>query len=179
MYILRKENQERSTWSGGTTTQLMIWPLDSAYKALNFDWRISTATVEVDHSTFTELPNINRVIMSLDGPLTLVHHENRVDLKPFESFTFDGGLSTESFNQVTDFNVMTSQQFKSSMTKIDGTSQEQYHLSKHQGLYVLSGSCVCEGESFHQHDFIFVWDEMKEVVVDKAFEGILIKIEEK
>ncbi|MBN2793814.1 MAG: HutD family protein [Clostridia bacterium] len=178
MYILKKENQTTSNWSGGTTTQLMIWPEHSEYKTLDFDWRISTATVEVKHSVFTELPNINRVIMSLNGPLTLLHKGEKIDLEPCESFSFDGGLRTESFNEVVDFNVMTSQQYKGNINIISGQVQDHISLKKHQGLYILKGSLKVDSRVFTEKDFIFEMDQLKELRISKNFVGVFISIEE-
>ena len=44
-----------SKWSGGSTTELFIWPKDASYAERRFNIRISTATVDVESSTFTRL----------------------------------------------------------------------------------------------------------------------------
>ena len=36
-----------SKWSGGSTTELFIWPKDASYAERRFNIRISTATVDV------------------------------------------------------------------------------------------------------------------------------------
>ena len=67
--IIHDSDYKTSNWSGGTTTELAIYPLDSNYKNLDFKWRLSSAKVELEESTFTYLPNTNRFILSLDNPL--------------------------------------------------------------------------------------------------------------
>ncbi|MCH4890031.1 HutD family protein [Acidaminobacter sp. JC074] len=117
---IRKEDLSTKTWSGGTTTQLYIYPESSDYKALNFDFRISTATVEVETSNFTKLSGINRLIMSLDGPLSLMHNDGpMIDLLPFEVDAFTGDDETISFGQVTDFNVMFTRDYKASLKRVE------------------------------------------------------------
>ncbi|MGE1102861.1 HutD/Ves family protein [Peribacillus simplex] len=105
--IIRKSEQITSLWSGGKTTQLAIYPEDGDYSNRDFNWRISTADVEVDESLFTHLPGIQRIIMILDGEMLLEHKGNhRVHLQPFEQDRFDGGWATRSIGRVTDFNLM-------------------------------------------------------------------------
>lgn len=48
-----------SRWSGGTTTELFIWPHGASYAERRFGIRISTATVDIAQSTFTKLPRRN------------------------------------------------------------------------------------------------------------------------
>ncbi|MGL5715150.1 MAG: HutD/Ves family protein [Paraclostridium sp.] len=106
--VIRKDEQKVSTWSGGTTTELYIYPQDAIYNERNFMFRISSAKVELEESSFTHLPNIDRKIMVLDGELRLIH-ENHYEkyLKKFEKDSFKGDWSTRSIGKVTDFNLMT------------------------------------------------------------------------
>lgn len=98
-----------SEWSGGTTTQLWIWPEGADYASRNFTWRVSSASVEAEESEFTHLPGIERCLMILDGEVTL-HHEGRYEktLGRFEQDNFSGGWHTTSHGRATDFNLMTS-----------------------------------------------------------------------
>lgn len=108
--IIRKNELLTTEWSGGTTTQLLIYPKDSKYSERNFKWRVSSAKVEVEKSEFTHLPNIFRILMVLDGELILQHEgKEKVELKAFEQDSFMGDLKTKSFGKVTDFNLMMSE----------------------------------------------------------------------
>ena len=49
-----------STWSGGQTTQLFLSPEGGSYPDRTFDFRLSTATVEVEKSNFTDLTGYHR-----------------------------------------------------------------------------------------------------------------------
>ena len=106
---LHKSEQNTSAWSGGVTTQLGIWPAGADYGTRNFGWRISTAIVELDESTFTALPGVSRWLMMLEGQIHLIHEGIReLDMKPFDPVAaFDGGWTTKSTGRCRDFNLMT------------------------------------------------------------------------
>ena len=117
---IKKETLVTSEWSGGTTTQLYIYPESGDYKTLNFDFRLSTATVDLETSNFTKLPGINRLIMSLDNALSLTHNDGQmIDLRPFEVDRFKGDDETISFGRVTDFNVMFNDCYDAEMKRIE------------------------------------------------------------
>lgn len=105
--LIKKVEHKTSQWSGGTTTQLYIYPENSQYDKRDFLFRISSAKVEIEESTFTSLPGINREIMILDGELDLYHegHHN-VKLKKYDIDSFSGDWNTKSYGKVTDFNLM-------------------------------------------------------------------------
>jgi environmental stress-induced protein Ves len=96
-------------WSGGTTTELFIFPLTADYQKRNFKFRLSMATVETDKSDFTTLIGISRKLMVLDGKITLNHedHYSR-QLNKFDVDEFEGDWKTSSIGKCTDFNLMTS-----------------------------------------------------------------------
>lgn len=97
-----------TNWSGGSTTELFIYPPESDFQRRDFDFRLSTATVEVVKSIFTPLPGISRTLMVLDGQMTLTHenHHSKT-LKTFDVDNFDGGWNTQSNGRCIDFNLMT------------------------------------------------------------------------
>lgn len=105
--VIGKESLQTALWSGGTTTQLYIYPEDADYKRGDFQARISSATVEVDKSDFTSLPGVKRYLMIFNGHLEMIHGtEDKVVLEPYEVDEFDGGVPTVSYGKVTDFNLM-------------------------------------------------------------------------
>jgi len=107
-YNLIKGNQCRtSEWSGGTTTELCIYPENSEYQERSFTWRISSATVDLETSKFTILSDYDRIIMILKGKLFLNHGDlHSITLNELEQYKFDGNANTDSIGKVTDFNLM-------------------------------------------------------------------------
>ncbi|MBQ9647003.1 MAG: HutD family protein [Oscillospiraceae bacterium] len=94
-------------WSGGSTTQLIIAPEGAAYADRDFLWRVSSATVELDESDFTPLPDYRRYISTVRGDMTLSHNGgDALTLRPGDVHKFDGGDDTHSFGRCTDFNLM-------------------------------------------------------------------------
>lgn len=105
--ILKEEDYTTATWAGGKTTQLYICPEASQYQNLDFKFRISSATVELEESVFTKLTGVRRFISPLDGSLLLTHnHEEAIELNPYEVYEFSGGIETRSYGKVRDFNLM-------------------------------------------------------------------------
>lgn len=108
--LIKSADLPVSQWSGGTTTQLAIYPSGAVYAERDFIWRVSTARVEAEESLFTSLPGVSRIIMVLEGRM-LLEHEGRYakDLGAFEQDAFMGDWVTRSRGRVTDFNVMTTE----------------------------------------------------------------------
>ncbi|SMC79601.1 HutD/Ves family protein [Sporomusa malonica] len=105
--LIKQNEQTTSNWSGGTTTQIAIYPKDAIYSEKNFMWRLSSARVDLEESTFTSLPGIWRLIMVLEGEMKLEHTgHHSVYLKPFEQDSFSGDWTTTSLGKVRDFNLM-------------------------------------------------------------------------
>lgn len=104
---LRKEQYSESRWSGGVTTQLAIWPENAKYADRDFLWRISSATVDLEQSEFTDLPDYERLIATLVGGIEINHDGGaRIALKPYQIHTFDGAAKTCSWGKCVDFNLM-------------------------------------------------------------------------
>lgn len=62
MILKKAEDFVTSKWSGGSTTELYIYPPQAVYREGNFKCRISSATVEVEKSDFTSLPGVKRYL---------------------------------------------------------------------------------------------------------------------
>ena len=96
-----------SRWSGGTTTQIAIFPPEAKYADRDFLWRISSATVDLEESDFTALPDYERLISTLAGEIVLTHNGGApLTLRPFEVHAFSGADATHSRGRCTDFNLM-------------------------------------------------------------------------
>ena len=139
--IIRKQQHKTSKWSGGTTTEICIYPKDSLYADRNFKWRLSSAKVEVEKSTFTSLPGISRIIMIIEGKIFLKHegHHNAV-LKTFEQDSFNGEWITTSFGKVRDFNLMMAQGYNGEL--------ESIFFNKGEGKDIILYNNVNDAEKF-------------------------------
>ncbi len=132
--LIRKAEQNTTIWSGGTTTQIAIYPSNAEYSKRNFIWRLSSAKVDLAQSTFTSLPGISRVLMVIDGVLKLEHEgHHSAYLKPFEQDHFCGDWITKSVGKVNDFNLMMSQECQGKLTAIQLGERESIEISVRTG----------------------------------------------
>ena len=105
--LVPANKQNTSTWSGGTTTELAIYPPGANYSKRDFAWRLSTAVVTAPESTFTALPDWHRVLMVLSGQMHLNHSgHHQVTLSPFEQDSFSGSWLTKCAGTGQDYNLM-------------------------------------------------------------------------
>ncbi|HYE81144.1 MAG TPA: HutD family protein [Clostridia bacterium] len=151
--MIRRDEQSTSAWSGGTTTQLAIYPKNSEYKARNFKWRLSSAHVDIEESTFTSLPEIWRHIMIIDGEMKLLHEgHHSILLRPFEQDSFSGGWTTKSIGRATDFNLMLGQGCKGGLEAVFAEGESNVGPAANQpdndiinitdAFYCASGSVI-------------------------------------
>lgn len=104
--ILKNSDYKTTNWSGGTTTEILIYPDGSALDERNFDFRVSSATCSAEKSLFSDFSDYNRYITSLDNELILFNQGEKKNIKPFQIFFFDGADETYSQSAVTDFNLI-------------------------------------------------------------------------
>lgn len=129
--LIRSENLTSKNWSGGTTTELFIYPPNANYQDRNFDFRLSTATVEIEKSEFTPLPNISRTLLVLEGSMKLYHenHHSKT-LNKFDSDFFMGGWKTRSVGKCRDFNLMTTGSTNGELEPIILTAEKKLILDR-------------------------------------------------
>ena len=116
--LLKMIDHKTTEWSGGKTSEIFIWPKDGSYSTREFDWRLSSATVEVPESDFTSLEGFDRYITVLEGELNL-SHEDGVDhlINGNKVYGFNGGAKTHSFGKAIDFNLIYKSEMKCKMTR--------------------------------------------------------------
>ncbi|MDA7803782.1 HutD family protein [Crocinitomix sp.] len=150
--IIRKPDIKTTQWAGGTTSELYIYPESALYAQRNFDFRLSTATVDVWESEFTPLPGISRTLMIMDGVMILKHEEQKeLLLKKFDQSNFEGGWKTLSQGKCVDFNLMCSKPYDSELLafkadyenqiKVDLFANQIYALYNYQGFtsFLING----------------------------------------
>ncbi len=152
--LIKKDQLQVSKWSGGTTIQLAIFPKSAIYSERNFKWRLSSARVEVEESTFTSLPNIKRIIMVIEGKL-LIEHEGHYKsiLEPFDQDYFSGNWLTKSYGKVSDFNLMMSEDCEGELedlhlekgqSRIISFNKKRKSSQNLQALYCINGQAKIE-----------------------------------
>lgn len=105
---LTEKDYKIGKWSGGTTTELFIYPQGADYAARQFAFRISSAAVDLEESDFTLLEGVVRYITPLSGGFTLTHPgQAAVQMAPMDPpYRFSGEIPTHCMGKATDFNLM-------------------------------------------------------------------------
>lgn len=144
MKILKEKDFKTSQWSGGKTTELFIFPENSEYQEQNFDFRISSATIETENSNFTELPDYLRNLMILEGEVFINHEDfHSKNLKKFDTDQFHGSWITTSQGKCVDFNVMTNENYTNSLKHLTLLVDKKININKNSDflfIYLYSGS---------------------------------------
>ena len=141
--LLRAKDFQVSDWSGGKTKQLYLSPPTGHYSKRDFDYRLSTATVELAESQFSDLSGFHRILMSLDHTLHL-HNASRQEktvLAPFTPYIFEGSDSITSRGTCTDFNLIYSDHYQGQMLAISDR-EELSQDETIQFIYALSDLMV-------------------------------------
>lgn len=143
--VIPSAEQRTSAWSGGTTTELAIFPPGASYMARDFAWRLSTATVTVGESAFTALPGYHRLLMVLTGEMRLSHAgQHQCTLRRFEQDSFNGGWQTTCVGTGRDFNLMLAVGWRGSLATVSVPDQSTVLLAAPQpgvteAFYGLTG----------------------------------------
>lgn len=125
--IFRKTDRNPNSWSGGTTTELFIFPEGSRYQDRDFDFRLSTATVEIQSSIFTKFDGYRRKLLLLNGSMALDHDQHHLSkLSKFDVDTFDGSWQTTSFGKCEDFNLICREQLVSELFAVKVAASSTY-----------------------------------------------------
>ena len=186
--IISKNNLKTTTWQGGTTTELYIFPEESKYQERNFDFRISTAQVLLEESGFTSLPNIDRELMILDGSIDITHeHQYSKRLNKFDTDSFKGDWKTSSKGFCTDFNIMSNANYVCKIEVLSSDSNQkiiQNNSNDFLIFYIYKGSATIEIRNeiiqLEKGDvFILKKKENFEINFTKTSEIIVSKIDTK
>ena len=140
---LTPKDYKVSQWSGGTTTEIFIWPEGASYAAREFSLRISSATVDLEESDFTALPGVTRYIVPLQGGFTLTHPGKKpIVMVPLDApYRFSGQIDTHCVGRATDFNLM----LKGVEGVMDICRDTAPVLPGFTCLYAPEGGCVSLG----------------------------------
>ena len=136
--LLRANDFQVSDWSGGKTKQLYLSPPTGHYGKRDFDYRLSTATVELAESQFSDLSGFHRILMSLDHTLHLHNASRQAEtvLAPFTPYFFEGSDSITSRGTCTDFNLIYSDHYQGQMIAVSN-KQELSRDDEIQFIYAL------------------------------------------
>ncbi len=170
-----KSEHKTSSWSGGKTTELFIYPQNAIYSERDFDFRISTATVEVEESEFTLLPSYQRILSVLEGEVTLfVNKQQEVKLKLGEQFSFSGADNITSKGKIRDFNVIFSPAWEAILRceTISHIIHLQKAVNRFGLLYIVSGNAKIRVGEVTAGDVIILDQELAQDLVIEPIDEV-------
>lgn len=148
--LIKQEKYKPTYWSGGMATELITYPLNSDYASRNFLWRLGVAKIDILESTFSNLPNVSRNFMVIEGQITLDHENKyRKFLNTFNQDSFMGDWNTKTYGIASVFNLMTKENYHGELIHLYITPKKQitfkYESSLNKDLvaicfYVVNGN---------------------------------------
>lgn len=176
--FLPAETRKTINWAHGTSTELFVYPLDGDFVTRDFTFRISTATVEADETTFSSFPAITRILMILEGKLTLIHEGRYTkQLNTFDQDTFMGDWNTKSQGRVRDFNLMCKNGAKGKVEHQHLSESKQLSVApegNYQFFFVADGEFSIEHTTLKKGDTLVVENASAEILVQCLNDGDVI-----
>lgn len=183
--IVKKEDQTTANWAGGTTTELFIHPKETSFVNRDFDFRISTATVEVEESTFTIFNKLNRILMILEGELEINHVDRySKSLKKFDQDSFHGEWPTTAKGKVTDFNLIFNDKIEGNVNELDLPENAEIGISSefiydYKAIYLLEGYLLINNiHELNPKDFIIISniDSNEEATIKALRNSVIVEV---
>lgn len=146
--LKRRQEQAVAAWAGGATTELCICPETATCTGRDFAFRLSSASVELAESTFSDFSGYVRHIMPLEGHMELWHDGTfAVNLQPYEAHTFDGSAQTRSLGTCVDFNLIHKPELRGALqvVRTGGAFALGVEVT---GIYARCNGLVVEGTGF-------------------------------
>ncbi|MDR0803193.1 HutD family protein [Fluviicola sp.] len=182
MKVLTAAHFQVSSWSGGTTTQLYIFPEEASLEERNFDWRISSAVIETEESEFSSFEGYERILIPLKGHLEMEHlTENGIlkqSVRVFELARFSGSWKTTGKGKLTDFNLIFKPDYTPVVSVHSFEAGERITWEQHvAAIYLHQGVLEQDGQRSEAPAFILNDERMDFVCsVSEAARLIIISI---
>ncbi len=184
--IYKAEDFKISKWSGGSTTELYIHPLTATYAAGNFNFRISSATLEIENSDFTILPGVSRQLMVLKGSIKLSHkNHHEIQLNKREIDCFDGSWETSAVGTCVDFNLMTKGNTKGKISSVFVSAAKSLNFQLDETcefiiFYACEGNMQChfgsKTRNLNQGELMVITNPLNEVVALQSSEDCAMAV---
>lgn len=173
MIIIKKEDFKESKWAGGVTSEVFIYPKEAEVSKKNFDFRISTASCELEKSAYTPYDDFYRYICPLDNKMEISVDDYKFNLSPFEILFFDGKADTYSSGNVRDFNLIYKKDLKAEMYSINICGFKDYFKDLSL-IFNYNSDLKVNGEEFPKFSALELEDE--EIEIEGQGKIIICKI---
>lgn len=175
---ITKKQFKTTEWSGGTSSEVYIYPESSDFLESNYEARISLAKVDVDKSSFSPLPRVERTLTVLEGEHFLsVNDRGFVPVLQYTPVTFYGGDKTESKGKALNFNFMKKTQKPHEVNIMQAGSSEKIVLIpkfERTLFFVINGKASSAYGDINTNDAL-VFDE--EIFLDLEADCLFVKVD--
>ncbi|MEG1710721.1 MAG: HutD family protein [Clostridia bacterium] len=177
--IINKNGNGQSTWSGGVTTELFIYPLNSKYSERNFKVRVSSALVKDKQSIFTHLDGVKRYLTPINTTFILNHDGVKVTIKEKEVDVFDGGCHTECIGSGQDLNLM----LNGAKGEMNVIFKNQIYLKSKDACFALiyaykNTKTLINGQQYNLNEncLLYIDDDDKDLEIINSEDVVVMEI---
>ena len=169
--VIRESDYITTRWSGGTTSQIMIWPEDAVFSQREFEWRISRATMENGESKFTRMDGFHRELYMMTGETVLHFPQEEKYMKPGTIIHFSGDSEIRSVGGGTDLNLIMKNGVDGCLEEKEFEASDTVTTQKNREwkqclIYIVSGRIAGKNLELTAGESIFITpDSVKEMVL--------------
>lgn len=159
--VIRESDYITTRWSGGTTSQIMIWPEDAIFSQRKFEWRISRATVDNGESNFTRMDGFHRELYMMTGETVLHFPQEEKEMKPGSVIRFNGESEIRSVGGGTDLNLIMKNGVDGCLEEKEFEALDTVTTQKNRGwkqclIYIVSGQIAEKDLELTAGESIFI-----------------------
>ncbi len=158
MKLIKKDEFKDSNWAGGITSEIFIYPEDATVGEKNFDFRISSASCNLEKSIYTNYDGFLRYISPLDNSMTITTDAKKFSLRPFEVLFFNGKSNTFSTGDVRDFNLIYKKNLNAQMYSLNINNYKNY-FKGHAIIFNFNSKLKYEDEKFPEFSALYLKNE--------------------
>lgn len=160
--VLRPSDYVQSEWSGGTTSQIFIYPDGASLAERDFYFRISSAGIETEKSDFSKFDGYHRFFTPLNSGVEISSDGNAPEkINPLELLHFDGASETSALGKCIDFNLIYKKGLKANLTvatyaKMELISYSPFPSSDFLLIYCWSGGFEINEQAIQPGDTFLI-----------------------
>lgn len=141
--IIKIQHLTPSKWEGGKTFEYYIYPENAQYKNRDFDFRISSATIDKAPSLFTRFNGYHRYLVMLDNSLEIIKNGKKERYSAGEIVEFNAADEIQSFSLGNDFNLMIKEESRGKTTvgyleEVKTNNEFTILFALHEGEVILN-----------------------------------------
>lgn len=173
--VIRKEEVLTSQWAGGKTNEYIIYPSEAKYADRDFQFRISSATIEAIPSDFTRFNGYKRYLAMLEGDIRLYKNGKEACYDHQTLFSFDSTDDITSYSLGKDFNLMLNQAIEHEVVQI--TSDSIDTQSRYVFVFALGeNTAMINNQKYPMGEYdciVIINDKLENITIDLTENAIV------